>query len=122
MNLYQFYLQKKRLIKKTANISPTYRGKLVYDIFRLNEKQQECCVTFEAEQIFIPNQPVYICHNGDKIKGKDCNAIINIKPSQQMREYILEGDSDFEELMKIIPSNQTNNHALWRLRDPKTNK
>ena len=108
--------------KKTANISPTYRGKLVYDIFRLNEKQQECCVTFEAEQIFIPNQPVYICHNGDKIKGKDCNAIINIKPSQQMREYILEGDSDFEELMKIIPSNQTNNHALWSLRDPKTNK
>ena len=37
-----------------------------------------------------------------------------------MREYILEGDSDFEELMKIIPSNQTNNHALWSLRDQKT--
>ena len=104
---------------------PTYSGKIVYDIFRHNTMQQECCVTFEAEKIFTPNQPVYIRHDGGKIEGNDCIAIINKNPSQQMREYILEDDSDdsdFKKLMKIIPVNQTNHHALWSLRNPKTNK
>lgn len=73
--------------------SPKYGGKSVYDIFRLNNKQQEKCVTFEAKNIFIPRHKIYITHGGDDSilpLNRSCYTKIDISrnTSQQMREII----------------------------------
>ena len=101
---------------------PTYGGKSVYDIFQSNQQQQDCCATFVADQVFTPNKPIYIRHDG-KI-SPNCMVAINKAHSQQMREYIFndENKEDFEALLSIIPKELTDKDALWSLRNPKDNK
>lgn len=107
---------------KNSSACPMYGGLSVYDIFSGNKMQQDNCVTFKAEKIFIPKVPVYIKH------GAKCNIVnpdvtIKKKPSQQLREYILEGSDDYNALLKIIPQLCTNSQdAQWILRDPNNNK
>lgn len=102
---------------------PTYGGKSVYQIFQYNQQKQECCVTFLAEQVFTPNKPIYIRHDGKS--DPNCRVVINKAHSQQMREYIFdeENKEDFDALLSIIPNKLTDNEkALWTLRNPEDNK
>lgn len=99
---------------------PTYGGESVYDIFQSNQQQQDCCATFVADQVFTPNKPIYIRHDGKD--DPNCMVVINKNPSQQMREYLYEEDNDFKALSAIIPGVLNDNEALWALRNPDTNK
>lgn len=102
---------------------PTYGGESVYDIFQSNQQQQDCCVTFVADQVFIPNKPIYIRHDGEE-NDPNCMVVINKAHSQQMREYIFDDENkeDFETLSSIIPKELTDKDALWALRNPEDNK
>lgn len=107
---------------KNSSDCPMYGGMSVYDIFSGNKMQQDNCVTFKAEQVFIPKVPVYIKH-GEKCNIENPDVTITKNPSQQMREYILEGDVDYDALLKIIPQFCTDSaNAKWILRNPNNSK
>ena len=107
---------------RNSSACPMYGGMSVYDIFSDNKLQQDNCVTFKAKNVFVPKVPVYIKH-GEKCSIENPDVTIKKKPSQQMREYILEGCEDYNALFGIIPQLCTDNkNAKWVLRNPNDNK
>ena len=107
---------------KKSSDCPMYGGLSVYQLFSGNEQQQDKCVTFEAERVFVPKSPVYIKH-GAKCSIVNPEVTIERNHSQQMREYIFEGEKDYDALLKIIPQLYTDSkNAKWILRDPNNNK
>ena len=107
---------------RNSSACPMYAGLSVYDIFSGNKLQQDNCVTFKAERVFVPKEPIYIKH-GEKCTLTKPDVEITKDCSRQMREYILEGCVDYDTLLNIIPQMLTNSKdAKWILRDPQNSK
>lgn len=89
--------------------SPTYGGASIYDIFKHNLQQQDTCVTFEASCMFTPKRPLYIWEKEKKHakcpKGAEGVELEGYNPSQQLREYIEEGTSNYDRLKRLIENN-----------------
>ena len=103
------------------NPAPTYGGAKVTDIFANNVKLQNRYLTFLAKRIFVPKTPIFIYHgNGCK---DNMDMILNeYNPSQFMREYILEGDSGYEELLNMMPVSKKNIDNKWQKRKTSESK
>lgn len=82
---------------------PVYGGKSIYNIFKHNNKQQEVCATFKAGTMLKSDDPLYIWYgNQSAAPGLNGTVLTNYNPSQQLREYIYEGDPNYDNLMKLI--------------------
>ena len=103
-----------KLSKCEPDDVPIYGKIPISEIFKHNVQQQEVCVTFKAKHISKPIGHVYIFEpNSDVCKDEDVYRIVlnSHKPSQQLREYILEEvdeegntkqDSDYYKLKSLI--------------------
>lgn len=103
-----------KLSKCEPDDDPIYGKIPITEIFKHNVQQQEVCVTFKAKHISKPIGHVYIFEpNSDVCKDEDVYRIVlnSHKPSQQLREYILEEvdeegntkqDSDYYKLKSLI--------------------
>lgn len=101
-----------------------YGGIPVNRIFCYNESQQNKNITFKAKSVIKPSSPLYIYYQGKKqdYEKKDNEIVLSEKKngkykfnvSQQLREYLLEGE-DYEKLKKLCDdffSNNQNNKEL----------
>lgn len=78
----------------------TYGGVKVKDIFKQNSEQQEICLTFRAQWVIQPKQPLYIIQN---TQDKYINGYnVQFNHSQTLREYFGEGSIEYCELKKLI--------------------
>lgn len=101
-----------------SNPEPTYGGIPVSKIFANNVQKQDRYLTFRAKRIYIPKEPILIYHGKEDAKSTDVH-LEDCNPSQTLREYILEGSNDYDELCRIMP---VTDKDKWEIRDASKSK
>ena len=100
------------------NPEPTYGGVPVSKIFANNVQKQDRYLTFRVKRIYIPKEPILIYHGKEDAKSIDVH-LEDCNPSQTLREYILEGCKDYDELRRIMP---VTDKDKWEIRDASKSK
>ena len=103
--------------------SVCYGGVNVFDIFKLNQSYQDVCITYKAEELFIPKKDykLFIRYNSTcKIDKGDYYTIFNIKSYNEalssQKQYVMPSredavkQKDYEILLKLI---DTDNNDFW---------
>ncbi len=103
--------------------SVCYGGVNVFEIFELNKSHQDLCITYKAEEIFVPKKDykLFIRYNSTcKIDNGDYYSIFNIKSYNEalssQKQYIMPSredavkQKDYEILLKLI---DTDNNDFW---------
>lgn len=81
--------------------SVCYGGVNVFDIFKLNQSYQDTCITYKAEEVFVPKQEKFI----------------EIDLRNSSKQYFMPTDERYEEFYEIIKD-----ESLWEKTEKKVDK